>query len=279
MDIRPSPIAGAWYPGSREELARTVDQFMEGEAPPVSGGQLLGLIVPHAGHRYSGRVAGAAFRLARGLAVDLVAVVSPLHNPYPAPVITTAHDAYATPLGEVPVDAAARDAFDSHLRAQTGFGALAVRRDREHSLEIELPFLQRALGAFPLLPIMILDPSIETAHAVGNALAATVRDRRVLLVASSDLSHFYPEPEARELDGEMMRRIQQMDPLAVMQAEEEGVAFACGRTAVAAVLWAARVLGADRVTLIAQDTSGTVTGDNSSVVGYGSAAIWRPATA
>jgi MEMO1 family protein len=279
MDIRPSPIAGSWYPGNPEELARSVDQCMEAGSAQSDVGRLLGLIVPHAGHRYSGRVAGAAFRLARGLKPDLVVVVSPLHNPYPAPVVTTAHGAYATPLGNIPLDLPSRDALDARLQAQTGFGLLAVRRDREHSLEIELPFLQRAIGEFLLLPIMILDQSIETAQAVGNALAETVKGKNALLVASSDLSHFYPEPEARALDREMMRRIQAMDPLAVMQAEEEGSAFACGRAAVAAVLWAALALGADRVTLAAQDTSGSVTGDHSSVVGYGSAAIWLPTPA
>jgi MEMO1 family protein len=279
MDIRPSPIAGVWYPGNREELARSIDHYMEEGAEMPARGRLVGLIVPHAGHRYSGRVAGAAFRLVRGLKPDLVAVISPLHTPYPAPVVTTAHEAYATPLGDISVDRAARDAFELALQSLTGFGLLEVRRDREHSLEIELPFLQRALGEFPLLPIMILDQGVETAHAVGLALASVAKERNILLVASSDLSHFYPEPEAKKLDTEMLRRIQIMDPLAVLQGEEEGAAFACGRAAVAAVLWAARAMGADLVTIIAQDTSGTVTGDRTSVVGYGSAAIWQSASA
>jgi MEMO1 family protein len=279
MDIRPSPIAGTWYPGSAEELARSVDRFLEGEPAVSTTDRLMGLIVPHAGHRFSGSVAGAAFRLARGLTPDWVAVVSPSHNPYPVPVVTTAHAAYGTPLGEVPVDAEALREMDSALQRLAGFGMTPVRRDREHSLEIELPFLQRILGVFRLLPIMILDQRAATAHAVGMALAEVARKKNILLVASSDLSHFHPEPEARRLDHEMLRRIQAFDPDAVMRAEEEETGFACGRAAIAAVLWAARALGADRVEIRDQNTSGAVTGDFSSVVGYGSAAIWQTVAA
>jgi MEMO1 family protein len=279
MDIRPSPIAGTWYPGNREELARSVDRYLEGADLSPRAGNLIGLIVPHAGHRYSGAVAGAAFRLIRGMTPELVAVVSPLHNPYPAPVLTTGHDAYATPLGEISVDADVLRGMNSALQQHAGFGLKSIRRDQEHSLEIELPFLQRTLGSFRLLPIMILDQQESTARAVGRALADVSRGKNVLLIASSDLSHFYPQPIALHLDAEMMRRISAFDPEAVMRAETEGSAFACGRSAIAAVLWAAQALGADRVTILSQDTSGSVTGDQSSVVGYGSAAIWQSATA
>jgi MEMO1 family protein len=279
MDIRPSPIAGTWYSGSHDELAQSVDRFLAEGSAQQPAGRLLGLVVPHAGHRYSGKVAGAAFRLARGLKPDIVAVVSPLHNPYPGPVVTTAHEAYATPLGEIPVDAGAQEALHAALYRLSGFGLLPVRRDREHSLEIELPFLQRVLGSFRLLPVMILDQQRETARAVGMALAEVLRGKQILLVASSDLSHFYPESIARSLDDEMLRRIAAFDPDSVMRAEEEEVGFACGRAAIAAVLWAARALGADGVTICAKDTSGSVTGDQSSVVGYGSAAIWQSAAA
>jgi AmmeMemoRadiSam system protein B len=100
-----------------------------------------------------------------------------------------------------------------------------------------------------------------------------------LLVASSDLSHFFPDAVARQLDAEMMRRVEAFDPVAVIRAEDEEAASACGRAAIAAVLWAARALGADRVSALSYSNSGDVTGDKSSVVGYGSAAIWRTASA
>jgi AmmeMemoRadiSam system protein B len=275
VDIRPSPIAGTWYPGVPGSLARQVDGYLTDGPDPERRGELVGVIVPHAGHRYSGAVAGRAFRLARGSAPEIVAVLSPMHNMAPAPVLTSGHEAYETPLGVIPVDQAAVRTLSAALQKRTGFPLHALRNDREHSLEIELPFLQRALGEFLLLPVMILDQRESTAQSLGSALAEVLAERRALLVGSSDLSHFYPDAAARGLDSEMMRRVESFDPAGVMRAEAEDAGYACGRAAIAAVLWAARAMGASCVTTVAYANSGDVTKDKSSVVGYGSAAVWR----
>jgi MEMO1 family protein len=279
MDIRPSPIAGTWYAGDSRTLAEQVDGYLSDGPDIEPGGELIGVIVPHAGHRYSGSVAGRAFRLMRGLDPEIVAVVSPMHSLAPAPVVTSGHEAYQTPLGIVPVDQEAVRSLSTAWQKQFSEPLYRLRNDREHSLEIELPFLQRVLGEFRLLPLMILDQRESTAKALGYALAASLAGRRALLVASSDLSHFYPDSTARGLDGEMMRRIEGFDPAAVMQAEHEEAGFACGRAAIASVMWAAKAMGADRVTTLAYANSGETTGDFSSVVGYGAAAIWRVAPA
>jgi AmmeMemoRadiSam system protein B len=153
-----------------------------------------------------------------------------------------------------------------------------VARDPEHSLEIELPFLQRALGhdgAFTLIPLMLRDQGRALAEALGRALAGVLRGRRALLVASSDLSHFYPQPLAQELDGYLLQRIAAYDPVGVLEAEEHGRGFACGKGAIAAVLWAAGALGARHAAVVKHATSGDVNGDYSSVVGYGAAVIWK----
>jgi AmmeMemoRadiSam system protein B len=275
MDIRPSPIAGTWYPGKADVLAAQVDGYIKAEHGFKPPGELIGLIVPHAGHRYSGSVAGRAFALMRGLAPEIVAVVSPMHSMAPAPVLTSGHAAFETPLGAVPVDREALETLGDALEKRSGLTLFPLRNDREHSLEIELPFLQRVLGEFRLLPVMLLDQSPSTAEALGLALAQTLAGRKALLVASSDLSHFYPDSTARALDDEMIRRFESFDPAAVIRAEDEEAGFACGRAAVAAVLWAAKAMGAVRVTLVAYATSSDVTLDRSSVVGYASAAIWR----
>jgi AmmeMemoRadiSam system protein B len=275
VDVRPSPIAGTWYPGTPEALARELDGFLK---PPEAGqpaGELIGVIVPHAGHRYSGPIAGRAFELMRGRTPGIVAVVSPMHTPAPAPVLTSGHEAYRTPLGDVPVDAEAVRALSAALGKRAGFPLFPVRNDREHSLEIELPFLQRVLGDFRLLPVMLFDQRESTARELGAALAETLAGRNALLVASSDLSHFYPDSAARVLDSEMLRRVAAFDPQAVIRAEDDEAGFACGRAAIAAVLWAAGGLGANRVSPVAYGTSGDVTGDSTSVVGYGAAAVWR----
>jgi MEMO1 family protein len=276
LDVRPSPIAGQWYPGDPRRLATSVDQYISDAILPEVDGEVVAIVAPHAGHIYSGPVAGYAFAALRGLKPDLVAVVSPMHYPLPQPLITTAHGAYQTPLGPIPVDAEALKTLDAHLREILGIALAFVKRDPEHSLEIELPFLQRVLTSeFRLLPVMVREVNAHVTRGLGQALARTLQGRNAILVASTDLSHFYDQKVANTLDDEMLRRVEAFDPEGVLQAEDEGVGFACGRGALAAVLWAAKELGGDTVKILRHATSGDVTGDYSQVVGYGAAVVTR----
>ena len=273
-DVRPSPIAGAWYEGDPQRLARAVDGYLDAANIPALAGDVLAVISPHAGHIYSGAVAGYAFAPLRGKSFDLVAVISPFHQMAVQPLITTAHSAYATPLGNVPVDKESMLTLDAALKADLGFGLSPMLRDREHSLEIELPFLQRALaGGFRLLPVMVRAQEPEVARALGSALAEVLKGKNALLVASTDLSHFYDQQTANALDAEMLKRFESFQPEQIFEAEHTGKGFACGHAAVAAVLWAARELGADTVQVLHHATSGDVTGDFSQVVGYGAAVV------
>jgi hypothetical protein len=158
---------------------------------------------------------------------------------------------------------------------KSDLGLTAVSHDHEHALEIELPFLQQLLGNFKLLPIMIRNQNTLVVQALARALAETLAGRDVLLIASSDLSHFYPQALAAEFDGEILHRLADFDPQGVLHAEDEHVGFACGRGAIAAALWTAKALGADRVDILHHATSGDVTGKYDSVVGYGAAVIWQ----
>jgi len=273
-DVRPSPIAGAWYEGDPQRLARAVDGYLDAANIPALAGDVLAVISPHAGHIYSGAVAGYAFAPLRGKSFDLVAVISPFHQMAVQPLITTAHSAYATPLGNVPVDKESMLTLDAALKADLGFGLSPMLRDREHSLEIELPFLQRALaGDFRLLPVMVRAQEPEVARALGSALAEVLKGKNALLVASTDLSHFYDQQTANALDAEMLKRFESFQPEQIFEAEHTGKGFACGHAAVASVLWAARELGADKVQVLHHATSGDVTGDFSQVVGYGAAVV------
>jgi len=273
-DVRPSPIAGAWYEGDPQRLARAVDGYLDAANIPALAGDVLAVISPHAGHIYSGAVAGYAFAPLRGKSFDLVAVISPFHQMAVQPLITTAHSAYATPLGNVPVDKESMLTLDAALKADLGFGLSPMLRDREHSLEIELPFLQRALaGDFRLLPVMVRAQEPEVARALGSAIAEVLKGKNALLVASTDLSHFYDQQTANALDAEMLKRFESFQPEQIFEAEHTGKGFACGHAAVAAVLWAARELGADKVQVLHHATSGDVTGDFSQVVGYGAAVV------
>jgi MEMO1 family protein len=274
LDVRPSPIAGQWYPGNARELAATVDAYLGAARFPPPAGVPVAIVAPHAGHRYSGPVAGYAFRAARPLAPDLAVVVGPMHYPWAADVVTSAHDAYGTPLGTVPIDADAVRDLAAELRVVSGVELGRVRKDPEHSVEIQLPFLQRTLASdFRILPVMVRTDRRDIARGLGRALATVVGCRRALLVASTDLSHYYPHPIACDLDAEVLRRVEALDPDAVLSVEQEGKGYACGLTALGAVLWAARDLGANAAKILRHATSGETTGDYESVVGYGAAVV------
>lgn len=275
-DLRPSPIAGTWYEGKPETLKRDIDAYIDNAELPDLPGDVIAVIAPHAGHRYSGAVAGYAFKTLRGRAPELVAVISPMHQPYSQPLITSSHEAYSTPLGAIPIDKTAIEELDTALQADLGIGLSPVPRDQEHSLEIELPFLQRALASeFKLLPVMVRAQAPRISEGLGKALASVLRDKNFALVASTDLSHFYNQETAKRLDSEMLRQIEAFSPEGVFEAERSGKGFACGHAAVAAVLWASKALGADTVKVLNYATSGDVTGDYAGVVGYGAAAILK----
>jgi hypothetical protein len=275
-DLRPSPIAGSWYPDDPGSLAASVDGYLQAARLGPLEGEVVAVVAPHAGHVYSGPVAGYAFAALQGLDAGLVAVVGPMHDPAPHPLLTSGHEAYVTPLGLVRVDPAARRRLGDEVRAALGLELVPVRNDAEHALEIELPFLQRALPAgFRLLPLMVRELGPGQAEGLGRALARALEGEAAVLVASTDLSHYYPQALAKRLDAEMLRRIEAFDPEAVLRAEQEGAGFACGIEALAGVLWAARALGADRARILRYATSGDVSGDYTEVVGYGAAVLTR----
>jgi AmmeMemoRadiSam system protein B len=284
LDTRPSPIVGQWYAADASRLAEEVDGYVEAAEMPEIRDEVVAVIAPHAGYRYSGAVAGYAFASLKGLTPEIVAVFSPMHQPYYGELFTTAHDAYQTPLGIIPVHQGALNALDANLKAELGFGLTRVAEDGEHSLEIELPFLQRVLGGeFQLLPVMVRDQSVRTALGLGIALAELFLDgglffkKSFIMVASTDLSHFHAQSEANQLDKKMLGAIESFDPELVIRTEEKGEGFACGRGAVAAVLQASKILGADRARRLHYATSGDIRGDYSNVVGYGAAVVTRRA--
>ena len=276
LDVRPSPIAGTWYEGDAQVLTRIVDGYLDDAQLPGLDGEVIAVIAPHAGHRYSGAVAGYAFAALLGRSPDLVAVIGPMHHPYAQPLITTAHDAYSTPLGNVPVDKEILHELDQALKSELDIGLSPVSNDPEHSLEIELPFLQRALKSkWKLLPVMVRAQEPRVCKGLGNVLAQVLTNKNFILVGSTDLSHFNNQKAALVFDRAMLDQIESFSPEGAFDMERAGKGFACGLGAFTAVMWAARELGADKVKILRHATSGDVTGDYSSVVGYGAAVILK----
>jgi hypothetical protein len=219
-------------------------------------------------------VAGYAFKVLQGADPDLVVILSPMHQPARAPLLTTSHQAYRTPLGEVEVD---QEMLDKISRKLQGAGApplTEVGRDQEHSVEIVIPFLQRALsGDFRILPIMLRQQSPRVSRELAEVLADLLAGKKVVLVASTDLSHFYNAEQAEQLDQRILQEVKALNPAGIYRAEEHDKGYACGKGALAAVLWAAQALGANHAELLHYSHSGDVTGDNSRVVGYGAAVL------
>jgi hypothetical protein len=270
--IRPAVCAdNRWYPAAPNDLRREVSRHIERAAILDAVDAVVGLVVPHAGYQFSAHVAGAGYRHVSGGDYDTVVLIGPDHTG--AAMGGTAlpdFDAWRTPLGDVSVD----HELASALERQTVLRH--IRRDQEHSLEVQLPFLQVALDTFTLLPLMMGSQSPEVCRDLGHALADIVRGRRVLLVASTDLSHYQPDAVARELDQRTLGYVLNFDAEGLARALERSVAHACGGGPVSAVMFAARELGASQARLAKYATSGDVWPDRAQVVGYASVVLTRP---
>ena len=275
-DIRPSPLAGRWYPANPKKLADSVDGYItQAKLPPISG-KVIGLISPHAGHIYSGPVAGHCFAALKGLQPDLVVILSPYHQYDLDPILTTDHQAYHTPLGIVQVDQEGLDAVDAALQERAGFKLKRLRNDGEHAVEILLPFFQRVFSEdFRLLPLMLQSQDPALMKTLGSILAATFQEQKVILTASTDLSHFHSAVTAQKMDQTIIDHIIALDPDGLYQAQDQGKGAACGLGAVAAVIWAAAEKGKTKAHHLNYAHSGDITGDNSSVVGYTAAVLTR----
>lgn len=276
--VRQACFAGSFYPGNARQLRADVTVMLDAVAVPADTPRPQGIIAPHAGYMYSGECAATVYARVRAFASSYrtVVIVAPSHRARFDFSSVFDGSGYETPLGVVPV---ARELVE-RLRGRSGVeisgaghveGAMA-----EHSLEVQLPFLQLALGEFQLLPIVMgyQTPAI-TGHLV-EALAEVIEPETTLLVASSDLSHFHSAGTAAKLDGRVIAAVQAFDPQALMGLIDSGKAEACGFCPITAVMMTCWKLGARTARTIEYRHSGQVTGDNEEVVGYLAAAISAP---
>lgn len=272
---RPAYVAGQFYPDDPAVLGKMVDEFLAKAPAANSGTPPVAIISPHAGYEYSGQVAAYSYALIKGKKFDRVVVIAPSH--YEAFGFASIYDgdAYSTPLGTVPVDKAfaARLVGLSPLIQISGRGHGEVQGHGEHALEDELPFLQRVLGEFKLVPIVMGDQSYEICRAVGVSLAKAIGGSNTLIVVSSDLSHYHPYDEAVTIDHQTLKGIEEWDYLSLSRNFETRVWEACGGGPIIAGMIAAERLGARRAIILKYANTGDVTGDKSRVVGYGAVAL------
>jgi AmmeMemoRadiSam system protein B len=269
--VRQPAVAGMFYPAARERLEAAVDSMLDGAPEKTISGRIVALVEPHAGYAYSGEVAAAGYRLLDPAAVEHVFLVGPSHRAAFRGVAAWDGDGFLTPLGEVPVD---RDLVRELV---SGWKSIAIENwvhEGEHSLEVQLPFLQRRVGGFGLVPLVMGRQDPRTIVELGEALAAVASALPAsLLVASSDLSHYHSYEEAVELDHQALDQLAELDAEGFMTGLRSGRFEACGGGPIASVIHAARALGAREANVLSYRNSGDVTGDRSQVVGYQACAI------
>ncbi|MCX8118263.1 MAG: AmmeMemoRadiSam system protein B [Desulfobacterota bacterium] len=274
-EIREPAVSGTFYPDRPEILRREIQKYLDQVKRETIEGEIVGLIAPHAGYIYSGLVAASAYKLIQGKEFPSVVVVAPSHRVAFKGASLYDRGGYRTPLGVVPID---EELSKRMMERWRGIQFLPEAHRQEHSLEVQIPFLQVALKSFKLVPI-VMEPywSLETCRSLSQAIAETVRGKRVLMVASTDLSHFHPYEKAVQLDRIFLGHVERFDPEGLSRDLREGRCEACGGGPALTVMMAAKALGANRSKVLQYLNSGDVTGDRGRVVGYVSAVLYRKA--
>jgi AmmeMemoRadiSam system protein B len=274
MAIRAAAVAGTWYPASAPALAKDVDAYLDAASTPPLG-EIRAIVAPHAGLMFSGPVGAYAYKAIAGRQYDVAVLVGPSHFVAFDGVAVYPEGAFATPFGPVPIDAAIAAALTRlHL-----VKPLPAVHAREHSLEMQLPFLRRVFPDLPIVPLLMGSQTRTTIGQLAAALAETLPSHRAIVIASTDLSHYFDADTAWRLDGEVTGHVRRFDVDGLMDLFERypetdrGRYVGCGMGPMLSVMSAARLLGARHARVLRYGHSGEVSGDYGGVVGYMAAAI------
>jgi AmmeMemoRadiSam system protein B len=262
-------VAGSWYPAHPDTLTRDVDRYLA-DVSRSPAGEVLAIVAPHAGLIYSGPVAAYAYNLLRGCPVDVAILVGPSHFVGFEGVALYEKGAFETPLGPIPI---AEDCASDLARASRVVKAHPAAHAREHSLEMQLPFLKRVLPNASIVPLVMGYQTRETAYELGDAIRSAALGRRAVIVASTDLSHYQNAAVAAALDDKVIQQVRRFDADGLMSLLETNPQHACGGGPTVAVMRAAKALGATDARVLKYADSGDVSGDKDAVVGYLAAAF------
>lgn len=265
QEVREPAVAGLFYPANAEALRRDIESFYHEVSATTRSGTIRGIIAPHAGYIYSGYTAACGYARLAGAQYDTVVVIAPSHREYFDGVSVYHGSAYQTPLGSIPVNVALRDRL---IGASRRVRASELGHGEEHSIEVHLPFLQAVLPDFQLLPLVVGHQTREVCFELGQDLGRLLKGENVLIVASTDLSHYYPSSVANRLDAVVIEDLKQFDEKRLMDDLDGGKAEACGGGPAFAAMMALKALGATTMEVVHHCNSGDVTGDTKSVVGY-----------
>lgn len=273
MQIRTPAVAGVFYPGEKNELKQLIKEsflhkFGPRNIPPTKNKkQIFGIICPHAGYMYSGPIACRSFYAISSDIPELFIIVGPNHWGIGSNVATMKDCKWETPLGQVEIDSEIAEKI-SKLADVIEIDSFS--HSREHSLEVQIPILQEISSNFKIVPIALIDQRKKTAKEIGLAIANIAKEKKLMVIGSSDFTHYESNDFAHEQDEALIEPILELDVDRFYDVLQERNVSACGYGAIASTMIACKELGATKGELLGYATSGDITGDKSSVVGYGS---------
>jgi MEMO1 family protein len=271
--VRPASVAGAFYPAQPSELNSMIDQFLVQVPEEKIPGDIVALIVPHAGYVYSGQVAAYGYKLLAGRHFDSVILIGPSHHSYVNVASIWQEGSWETPLGKVSVD---RDLARAIAGENELFQCIRDPHLNEHSLEVQLPFLQKTLKDFKIVPILLSDPTPDNCRLLAQAIVKQLKPgKKVLVIASSDMSHYYTDEQARSMDSAALDLLSRSAEEALTRALASGTCEFCGRGAVLTVMEIAKLLAPVKVKVLKYANSGDATGDRARVVGYSASVFYK----
>jgi len=268
--IRESVIAGSWYPDDEEELSKEIESYLN-NAGKSGGKKPLSIISPHAGYIYSGQVAAYSYKQIEGKTYKRVIVIAPSHHYRIQGCALFDTGAFSTPLGTIPVD---EESCTKLVESDSIFQREKAPHIEEHSVEIQLPFLQKVLGNFMLIPILCNENDIEVCRQIAKSIYGLMDDE-TLLIASTDLSHYYRQEEAKKLDSTLIENIKKVDAEVFVENIKKGKCEACGSSPVTIALVIGELAENPLCEIFKYATSGDVSGDYERVVGYLAAGLYK----
>jgi MEMO1 family protein len=270
--VKHANVAGQFYPGDKNELSKDIDSYLKDYNVIGGEGELIAIIVPHAGYQYSGKVAAYAYKQLTNKNFDTVIIMGPSHYATFDGLSVIPSGEYETPLGKAEID---KEMAASLLASDPKIKYVKEAFDREHSVEVQIPFLQKTLKKFKIVPVVFGFQSIENCNILAQAILKSIGKKKVLLIASTDLSHYHTYEVSSTMDAAAIDAISKGDLNTLVQKLASGECELCGYGPVITAMMAADRLNANSYEILKYADTGDVTGDKSSVVGYLSAAIYR----
>ena len=270
--VRQPVVSGRFYPSDARALRLMIENFLEKAAPSELEGELIGLVVPHAGYQYSGEIAAWGYKLLEGKEFETVVVLGPSHHLYYQGSSIYNIGDYQTPLGIAKVNKELSDKIIEKNEQITYYSSL---HQKEHSVEVEIPFLQVVLKDFSIIPIVIGDKKMAVCQGLADALAGTLKGKKVLFIASSDMSHYHEYAIANLIDEKALRVIEKFSPAELLDKLNSGEVELCGGAAIITAMIVAKKFGADKVKVLKYANSGDTSGEKKRVVGYAAIAFYK----